>query len=53
MEDPGFDSRLRCVDFSGSCHTSDLNIGTPVAPLTDTWRDRVSTGTGWPGISIL
>ena len=29
-EDPGFESRLR-RDFSGSSHTSDLNIGTPVA----------------------
>ena len=26
-EDPGFQSRLR-RDFSGSSHTSDLNIGT-------------------------
>ena len=32
-EDPGFDSRLRCGDFSGSSHTSDLKIGTPVATL--------------------
>ena len=29
-EDPGFESRLR-RDFSGSSHTSDLKIGTPVA----------------------
>ena len=28
-EDPGFESRLRW-DFSGSSHTSDLKIGTPV-----------------------
>ena len=28
-EDPGFESRLR-RDFSGSSHTSDLKIGTPV-----------------------
>ena len=33
-EDPGFDSRLR-RDFSWSSHTSDLNIGTPVATLPD------------------
>ena len=32
-EDPGFNSRLRCGDFCGSSHTSDLKIGTPVATL--------------------
>ena len=31
-EDPGFESRLR-RDFSGSSHTSDLKIGTPVTTL--------------------
>ena len=39
--------------FSGSSHTSDLNIGTPVATLPGAWRDRVNAGTGWPGVSIL
>ena len=39
--------------FSGSSHTSDFKIGTPVALLPGTWRYRVSTGTGWPGVSIL
>ena len=39
--------------FSGSSHTSDLNIGTPVATLPGTWRYRVSAGTGRPGVSIL
>ena len=39
--------------FSGSSHTSDLKIGTPVATLPGTWRYRVSTGTGRPGVSIL
>ena len=39
--------------FSGSSHTSDLKIGTPVATLPDAWRYRVSAGTGWPGVSIL
>ena len=39
--------------FSGSSHTSDLNIGTPVATLPDAWRYRVSAGTGRPGVSIL
>ena len=31
-EDPGFESHLR-RDFSGSSHTSDSKIGTPVATL--------------------
>ena len=39
--------------FSGSSHTSDLNIGTPVATLQGAWRYRVSAGTGRPGVSIL
>ena len=46
-EDPGFNSRLR-RDFSGSSHTSDLNIGTSVATLPGAWRYRVSAGTGGP-----
>ena len=51
-EDPGFKSRLR-RDFSGSSHSSDLKIGTPVATLLGAWRYRVSAGTGRPGVSIL
>ena len=47
-----FESRLR-RDFSGSSHTSDLKIGTPVATLPGAWRYRVNTGTGRPGVSIL
>ena len=39
--------------FSGSSHTSDLNIGTPVATLPGAWCYRVSAGTGRPGVSIL
>ena len=39
--------------FSGSSHTSDLKIGTPVATLPGAWRNRVSAGTGRPGVSIL
>ena len=39
--------------FSGSSHTSDLEIGTPVATLPGARRYRVSTGTGGPGVSIL
>ena len=50
--DPGFESRLR-LDFSGSSHTSDLNIGTAVATLPGAWRYRVSAGTGRPGLRIL
>ena len=38
--------------FSGSSHTSDLKISTPVATLPG-WRYRVSTGTCRPGVSIL
>ena len=52
VEDLGFESRLRW-DFSGSSHTSDLKIGTPVATLPVAWYYRVSTRTGWPGVSIL
>ena len=51
-KDPGFDSRLR-RDFSGSSHTGDLNIATPVATLPGAWRYRVRAGTGRPGVSIL
>ena len=52
-EGPGFESRLRRDFFSGSSHTSDLKIGTPVVTLPGAWRYRVSTGTGRPGVSIL
>ena len=38
---------------SGSSHTSDLKIGTPVATLPGAWCYRVSAGTGRPGVSIL
>ena len=51
-EDPGFESRLR-HDFSGSSHTSDFKIDTPVASLSGVWRYMVSAGTGRPGVSIL
>ena len=52
VEDPGFESRLRW-DFSGSSHTSDFKIGTPVATLPCAWHYSVSTRTGQPGVSIL
>ena len=51
-EGPGFESRL-LWDFSGSSHTSDIKIGTPVATLPGAWCYRVSAGTGQPGVSIL
>ena len=51
-EDPGFDSRLR-RDFSGSSYTGDLKTDTPVAALPGAWHFRVSTGTGWSGVSIM
>ena len=37
VKDPGFESCLR-VFFSGSSHTSDSKIGTPVATLPGAWR---------------
>ena len=51
-ENPGFESHLP-RDFSGSSHTSDFNIGTPVATLPGAWHYRVSAGTDRPGVSIL
>ena len=51
-EDPGFESCLR-RNFSGSSHTSDFKIGTPVATLPGAWHHRVSAGTGRPDVSIL
>ena len=39
--------------FPMSSHTRDLKICTPVATPPGTWHYRVSTGTGWPGVSIL
>ena len=51
-DDTGFKSGLR-RDFSRSSRNSDFKIGTPVATLPVAWCYRVSTGTGWPGVSIL
>ena len=51
-EDPGFESRLQ-RNFSRSSHTNDLKIGTPVTTLPGVWHNRVSSGTGRPGASIL
>ena len=53
VEDLGFESCLCGGDFSVSSHASDLEIDTPVATLPGAWRYRVSTRTGWPGVSIL
>ena len=39
--------------FSGSSHTSDFKIATPLATLPGAWHYRVSAGTGRPGVSIL
>ena len=30
-----------------------VKTGKPVATLPGAWRDGVSSGTGWPGVSIL
>ena len=35
--------------YSRLSHTSDLNIGTSVATLQESWHQRVGNGTGWPG----
>ena len=51
-EDQVFESCLQ-QDFSGLSHTSDLEIGTPVATLQGVWCYRISTGTGRPGVSVL
>ena len=37
-EDPGFDFRLSCGNFSGSSPISDLKIGIHVATLPGAWR---------------
>ena len=50
---PGFDSSFGFGDISGSSHTSDLHVILRVATLPGAWRDRVSVGTRWPGVSIL
>ena len=48
------DSNHACARiFSGSSHTSDLKIGSPLATLPGAWRYRVIAGTGLPGVSIL
>ena len=52
VEDLGFESCL-CQDFSRSSHTREIKIGTLVAILSGAWHHMVSTGTGWPGVSIL
>ena len=31
----------------------DIKLGTPAASLPSAWCYRVSTGSGWPGVSIL
>ena len=36
-----------------SYHISDLQIGTLLTKLSDSWQFRVRTETGWPGVSIL
>ena len=43
---PGSDPRLRRGDFSGSSHSSDLEIGNSVATLPSARQYRVSNGTG-------
>ena len=52
LEYMGFDSCVCCGDFSGSSHTRDLKIGTPVATLPGAWHYRVRAGTGQPCVSM-
>ena len=40
-------------DFSGSSHTSDIKIGTPVAALPGAWLYGVRAGTDRLGVGIL
>ena len=51
--DPGFESCLRRGNFSGSSHTSDFKIGTPMATPSGVLHYRDSAGTGLFGVSIL
>ena len=44
------DSRLR--HLSGSSHTNDSEIGTPVASLPGAWRYGVSAGIGRPSVGV-
>ena len=39
--------------LSGSSHTSDFKIATPVASRPGAWHYRLIAVTGWPGVSIL
>ena len=50
--DPGLIPVCAAGIFPGR-HTSDLNIGTPVAHLPGAWHYRVSAGSGWPSVNIL
>ena len=52
-EDLGLIPAVALDLFSRSSHGGDEKIGTPVATLPRSWRDRVSAGTGWPGVIIL
>ena len=45
--------RFPLGDFSGSSHTSDLKIGTPVPTQPCAYRYRVSAGTDWPSVIVL
>ena len=49
---PGSNPACAVGIFSRSNHTSDSKLGTPVATLPGACN-RVSAGTGLPGVSIL
>ena len=52
-EDPGVRIPLAPGFIRGWSHTSDLEIGTPVASLPGAWSYRVGAGNGWSGVSKL
>ena len=50
---PKIKPRFPCRFSSRFSHTSDLGIGTLVAPKSDAFHYRVSTRTGWPGVRVM
>ena len=53
MATPDFDSSFYRGSSSRSSQTSDFTINTPAATLSGARHFRVSTETGWPGVSVL
>ena len=53
MAYPGFESHFLRGDSFRCSHTSDLEIGAPVATLPADWCYRVSAGIGSSGVRIV